>query len=183
MDIGPAVTRLRRRQCSEQCKSVGMPYLERFFAIKEMCTVNSKINYRHCFSTFMLSSRHEFECLDTVDRVKNFKTPMRNVTSEVMQSSSLGGTPTRRGVKRKNVDFGQDLKLDLWEDNVPMCKFCKMEFDLNSRKKGKFKSHLLYECTEVHNSQPLKRANIRGRPRGLYKRLAELAFPPNPGAS
>ena len=99
------------------------------------------------------------------------------------ESTSLQGTPSRRGVKRKNMEFGQDLKLDIWEDDLAVCKFCKMEFDLKSeKKKGKFKSHLLYECTEVHNSQPLKRANLRGKPRGLYKRLAELAFPPNPGA-
>jgi hypothetical protein len=60
--------------------------------------------------------------------------------------------------------------------------FVKWNLTLAPKKKGKFKSHLLYECTEVHNSQPMKRANLRGRPRGLYKRLAELAIPPNPGA-
>ena len=132
----------------------------------------------------MLSSRHLFECLDTVDRVKNFKTPLRSSANESSQSTStsLQGTPSRRGVKRKQMEFSQDLKMDEWRDEVPVCKFCKMEFDLSSKKKGKFKSHLLYECTEVHNSQPMKRANLRGRPRGLYKRLAELAIPPNPGA-
>jgi len=137
MVIGDAVMRLRRRQCSEKCKSVGTPYLERYFIIKEMCTVNSKINYRHCFSTFMLSSRHLFECLDTVDRVKNFKTPLRSSANESSQSTStsLQGTPSRRGVKRKQMEFSQDLKMDEWRDEVPICKFCKKEFDLSSKKR------------------------------------------------
>ena len=188
--IGPAVRRLRRRECNQECKIAGTPYLERFFEIKEECTVHtvqpdgtvkSKINYRHCFSTFMLSSRLEFDCLDTVDRVSHFKTPIRGRSDELSQDAPLQGTPGRRGTKRKRSDFSQDLKMDVWEEDVPSCKFCNEDLDLVA-KKGKFKSHLLFDCLGVQNSQPLKRANIRGRPRGLYKRLAELAVPPEPGA-
>ena len=143
-------------------------------------TITSKLNYRHCFATFMLSSRLEFDCLDTVDRVNNFKTPIRVGPDESSQSEPLHGTPSRRGTKRKRNDFGQDLRMDAWDEDVPSCNFCKKDLDLEI-KKGKRYSHLLFECTGVVNSQPLKRANIRGRPKGLFKRLAELAVPPDPG--
>jgi len=182
-EIFPAVRRLRRRECAEKCKSIGTPYLERYFKIKEMCTVNSKINYRHCFSTFMLSSRHIFDCLDTLDRISHFKTPIRKRVEEQSQSADLQGTPCRQNNKRKinKTDFQVDLKMDVWDEDVPSCKFCDLTFEKSTAKKGKFKSHLLYECGGVHNSQPIKRANLRGKPKALYKRLAELAAPFDPG--
>ena len=113
--------------------------------------------------------------------MSHFKTPIRGRSDELSQDAPLQGAPGRRGTKRKRSDFSQDLKMDVWEEDVPSCKFCKEDLDLVA-KKGKFKSHLLFDCLGVQNSQPLKRANIRGRPRGLYKRLAELAVPPEPGA-
>ena len=189
IEMGPAVTRLRKRECNEKRRMVGTPYLERYYEIKKQCTVHkvrpdgtitSKLNYRHCFATFMLSSRLEFDCLDTVDRVNNFKTPIRVGPDESSQSEPLHGTPSRRGTKRKRNDFGQDLRMDVWDEDVPSCNFCKKDLDLEI-KKGKRYSHLLFECTGVVNSQPLKRANIRGKPKGLFKRLAELAVPPDPG--
>jgi hypothetical protein len=181
--LPPAVHRLRRRECAEKCKSIGTPYLERYFKIKEMCTVDSKINYRHCFSTFMLSSRHIFDCLDTVDRVSHFKTPIRFRVDEGSQSADLQGTPCRQNRKRKvnKTDFQSDLKMDVWNEDVPSCKFCDLRLDQSTAKKGKFKSHLLYECGGVHNSQPIKRANLRGKPKALYKRLADIAAPFDPG--
>jgi hypothetical protein len=187
--MGPAVTKLRKRECDEKRRMTGTPYLERYYEIKEHCTehkvrfdgtITSKLNYRHCFATFMLSSRLEFDCLDTVDRVNNFKTPIRVITDESSQSESLNGTPSRKGKKRKREEFCQDLKFDTWNEDVPSCNFCGKDLDLKV-KKGKYNSHLLFECTEVVNSQPLKRANNRGRPKDLFKRLAELAVPPDPG--
>ena len=50
--------------------------------------------------------------------------------------------------------------MDVWNEDVPSCKFCDLRLDQSTAKKGKFKSHLLYECGGVHNSQPIKRANL-----------------------
>ena len=189
-------------ECREKVRSVDAPYLERFYQIRELCKTGDKMNNRHCFSTFMLSSRLEFDCLDTVDRIKNFKTPIRVSTQPIFEDQSSTPTfrktrATRLSARQKRPQFSDsplarsagesrskiskmcDFKLDNWKNNEAFCKFCNKKFDPLS---SKCKSHLLYECTHVPNSAPInKKSNNRERPLAIHKRLAEIAAHFDPG--
>ena len=189
-------------ECREKVRSVDAPYLERFYQIRELCKTGNKVNHRHCFSTFMLSSRLEFDCLDTLDRINNFKTPMRVSNQTISQNQS--STPiarrtrtTRLSERQKRPQFSDsplarsdgesrskiskmcDFRLDSWKNNEAFCKFCSKKFVSTS---NKCKSHLLYECTKVPNSTPInKTLNNRERPLAIHKRLAEIAAHFDPG--
>ena len=179
----------------QDIRKVGTPYLERYYEIQNsLMGVNFKINYRHVFSTFTLSSREIFNCLDTVDRVYNFKTPIRYPNNESeLESSQVDtdqGTPVinrkksvsagkKRDLKRK---FSDDIKFDFWKNEIAFCSFCKKKLVSDTIFRGKHKSHLIYECQKVPNSSPVpKNINNRERRKAVFERLAEIAAAYDPG--
>jgi len=65
----------------------------------------------------------------------------------------------------------------VYADNSYKCRFC--EKDLENFKKD-VKSHLLFYCEGIPNSQPILNINRR-RPAGLMARLAAIGAVPDPG--
>ena len=183
-------------ECSEKIRTCDTPYLERFYDIRELCTTKGKVNFRHCFSTFMLSSRFEFDCLDTFDRIRNFKTPIRSSQQPLTQNNQ--STPKTRRSKRKRPEqdkspsieqpaaktskfseISHDMRLDRWIGDTVFCRFCQ---NILNETQKRDKSHLIFECKEIPNSTPVnKKINNRERPRAIHKRLAEIAAHFDPG--
>ena len=56
-----------------------------------------------------------------MDLFSHFKTPIRFRVDEESQSADLQGTPCRQNRKRKvnKTDFQSDLKMDVWNEDVP----------------------------------------------------------------
>ena len=137
-------------------------------------TKRGRTNYVHLFKTFALSSRLEFDCLDTIDRISNFKTPIKNHTK-----------PTTTSGNGRSKDFcsRQSLACDRWSGDSVYCLFCdKRLTTVRLRKKQRFESHLLFDCTGIHLSTPLP-DNKRPAPKDLMKRLAAIGASPDPGGT
>ena len=158
------------------------------------------MNYSRLIRTYTLRSRYAFDCLDTVDRVKNFKTPAKSKTiSEAIASVEISTTPKRRPrrgrpskqstskpSKRKRPDSDGNRRsgkralilapCDIRSGSTHRCRYCNVDFN----GLGNSESHLLYHCTGIPDSNPLPKSK-RNYPKGLMKRLAEIGAVPDPG--
>ena len=161
----------------EELSVLDCPILQRYYlarsTICEMSSTN-KIDYGHLIRTFTLSCREEFNCLDTIDRVSNFKTPVR--TNSDAQTSTA--TPTRQKRRKRNMVEGS-ITCDHWVGKKAFCKFCSVEFS-TSRGSKRSVSHLLFECTGIRDSIPLPKS-LRSPEKKRMKRLAEIGAVPDPG--
>ena len=161
------------RKRKEEVSIIDCPVLKRYYLARSAVynmSEKKQVNYEHLIKTFTLSCRDEFECLDTEDRVLNFKTPRKQLTT---------AKPPMK--KRRLVDTIAAIKCDHWTNGKVFCKFCSEEFLINSKSKRKY-SHLLYECKGIPGDGPLPKAS-RPPEKKRIKRLAEIGVAPDPGGS
>ena len=155
-------------------------YHVRYLAARHACTKRNKVDYIKLFKTFALSSRLEFDCLDTIDRVSNFKTPIKRspVTDENIRQNDA---PVNR--QRKSLCFRKDLACDRWSGNDAFCAFCDKKLAVTRlRKKPRFESHLLFDCSGIPQSNPLP-SKSWPKQADLMKRLAAIGASPDPGGN
>ena len=170
---------------------VDTPVLEEYFLARSICSSKGHVNYDHLLRTFALNSRAHFNCLDTTDRFKNFKTPRRTAAStsnsDSPPNSRAPNTPTRK--RRASPARGHQsakrrraiLRCDEWVGNKVLCRFCKVTLNTkNTSRKYDHESHLLYYCTGIPGNGPLPKNN-RAKPKDRMRRLAEIAAVPDPG--
>ena len=154
-------------------------YLKRYVTAKKACTRRGRTNYTHLFKTFSLSSRLEFDCLDTIDRVSNFKTPIKHVPANTSSRNAASNTISKQSLIRCQ----QGLTCDIWSGDSVYCSFCNKRLEtVRLRKKTKFESHLLFDCPGVPMSAPLPDNRWPG-PKDLMKRLAAIGAAPDPGGN
>ena len=165
------------------------PILEDYFLARSMCTFKGVVDYTLLLRTCSLNSRDHFNCLDTMERFTNFKTPRKKVfsspTDELSEDSPSPATPTRKrpseqsarpAKRRKTV-----LQCDEWVGSKVFCKFCKVRLKIDkSPGIDDSESHLLYKCSQIPGEGPLPK-NIKCRPRDRMRRLAEIAAATDPG--
>ena len=176
------------------------PCLEYYYDAFPLCKARGRVNYSRLIRTYTLRSRYAFDCLDTVDRVSNFKTPAKSKTiSEAIASAEISTTPKRRPrrgrprnqstsepSKRKRPDSAGNRRsgkralilapCDIISGSTHRCRYCNMDFN----GLGNSESDLIYHCTGIPNSNPLPKSK-RNYPKGLMKRLAEIGAVPDPG--
>ena len=176
------------------------PCLEYYYDALPLCKIRGKVNYSRLIRTYTLRSRYAFDCLDTLDRMSNFKTPAKSKTiSEATASAEISTTPKRRPrrgrprnqstsepSKRKRPDSTGNRRsgkkalilapCDIISGSTHRCRYCNMDFN----GLGNSESHLIYHCTGIPNSNPLPKSK-RNYPKGLMKRLAEIGAVPDPG--
>jgi len=163
----------------EELSVLDCPILQRYYLARTAVSeVNGtgKVDYGHLIRTFTLSCREEFNCLDTVDRVSNFKTPIRKNSDH----STATTTPARPKRQKINKVEG-NIICDHWVGIKAFCRFCSVELS-TSRGSKRGHSHLLFECTGIPNSDPLPKS-IRPPEKKRMKRLAEIGAVPDPGVS
>ena len=152
-------------------------YLKRYETAKQACTKRGRTNYTHLFRTFSLSSRLEFDCLDTIDRVSNFKTPIKHVPVNSGSRITLSNTTC----KQSRIRCQQSLACDIWSGDSVYCSFCNKRLEtVRLRKKVKFESHLLFDCPGIPMSVPLPDKKWPGS-KDIMKRLAAIGAAPDPG--
>ena len=88
---------------------VDTPCLQYYFAATEFCTVRGKVDYAHLIRTYTLRSRSIFSCLDTFDRVKNFKTPARKHSDELEASPAAGVCTPRRSKSPTTASLSSNI--------------------------------------------------------------------------
>ena len=150
------------------------PCLEYYYDAFPLCKYRGKVNYSRLIGTYTLRSRYAFDCLDTVDRVSNFKTPAKSKTiSEAIASAEISTTPKRRPrrgrpkkqstskpSKRKRHESDTNRRsgkralilapCDIISGSTHRCRYCNMDFN----GLGNSESHLLYHCTGIPHSNP-----------------------------
>ncbi len=136
---------------------------------------NARINYSKLICTYTLSCREEFNCLDTAQRVRYYKTPVRNDPKKTRTTTHTLTPKVSRSRKRKRTIT--TIQCDHWIGKEAFCRFCDNKFDL-SNLKGR--SHLLYECNAIKGMGPLKNCPKPPEKKRM-RRLAEIGVAPDPG--
>ena len=157
------------------------PCLVRYYRAKESCKNKSATDFSHLLRTFTLSSRYEFDCLDTASRINNFKTPKPSATAGVIPQPSQQSTPGRakqRPAKRARIL----CRVSTWDGSDLKCKFCSEQIPISRQHQShsRFDSHLVHHCLGIPNSAPLP-TNRKPRPKDLMARLAAIGAVPDPG--
>ena len=174
--------------------SLDTPILEEYFIARDLCTDRGAVNFSTLMRTVTLNSRYHFQCLDTADRLQNFKTPQRSEISQFslnsLSSQSSCTTPRANRKKRASSETlnraakrsRSILDCEIWNGNVATCKFCLDILDTTggNHSTKNFESHLLKFCTGIPGKGPLSNKEIR-HPRDRMRRLAEIAAVPDPG--
>ena len=160
---------------------IDTPCLVRYFRAKESCKTKSATDFSHLLRTFTLSSRYEFDCLDTASRINNFKTPIPSVITDVPSQLNRRTTPARtrqRPAKRARIL----CRVSTWNGNQIKCRFCSEQLPISRQQqsRSKFDSHLVHHCLGIPNSVPLP-TNRKPRPKDLMARLAAIGAVPDPG--
>ena len=111
----------------------------------------------------MLSSRLEFDCLDSLDRQTHFKSPVRNMQKSSSGDSNNGtpiasrtrasrlnlsestkrrrspGSPSRacapptRIMKQSGTKYKKEWRCDRWDNDNVFCKFCNQKLEIKIR--------------------------------------------------
>ena len=145
---GKRISELNRKR-NEEVAILDSPVLSRYFLAREtLFDMNdkNKIDYAHLIRTFTLSCRDEFKCLDTVDRVTRFTTPVRK-----SRDLPRKHTTTINHTKRQKLVITA-LQCDFWRGNKAFCNYCEAELDLKKPSRKHY-SHLLFECTQLMSAQ------------------------------
>ena len=152
--------------------------MSEYYIARDICTNKGIIDYDLLLRTFTLNSRSHFNCLDTVQRVKNFKTPTRSSTtnerqkqriygntSNQVEPSSLTLTPARKRPpdskpNQRNKRLRAILRCDEWVGNTVFCRFCKVKLNTGDKRKesSDYESHLLFFCQNIPGSGPLEKS-------------------------
>ena len=133
---------------AEEIMVIDTPYLERYYLARSFCSTDNKVNYTHLMRTFTLSSRLDFHCLDTLERVKNRKTPDRKPPKNNGDSVNNAGlnfsTPisrrTRASINKTPVSLSISSKRTNGSTPVINPKFVKMSVSDSQKRKEASKS-------------------------------------------
>ena len=181
---------------------IDTPILSEYYIARDICTYKGRVDYDLLLRTFTLNSRSHFNCLDTVQRVRNFKTPTRSSMANNHQNQLFNGnastqtqpdisalTPSRK--RPPDKDPNQQLlpqskrrkailRCDEWVGSNVFCKFCKVKLDTgnNESKSKNFESHLLYFCKNIPGKGPLKKTKNLSLAEKM-RRLSEIAAIPD----
>ena len=153
--------------------SVDSPYLVRYYLAREFCMTGKSMDCRHLIRTYSLSSRFEFDCLDSFNRHKNVKmlkrtpktssedcndslaTPRRHLdgnNSSTSNQATVTGQSTnsnkRSNTKRSRIIAACDhCNNDHWTDDEVLCRYCDKLLDIKEVVTGterEFHLHLIF---------------------------------------
>ena len=91
------------RERKVELARVDTPCLQYYFAAQEFCVVNGRVDYSHLIRAYTLRSRDAFACLDTVERVLKFKTPIRSAPALTRNQQGGSGTPIARRTRNSRI--------------------------------------------------------------------------------